>query len=130
MSNRSASGQTRAAPPAIDLGYRRIGVLTRMPDVVARFDVDPDDVLRAAGLTRDSISQQEGSISYVAMGRLLGAAAEATGCAHIWLLIGREANLQTLGLLGQMLAHSSSVIDAMRALVQHYERFGADRTST
>ena len=124
MSNRSAIHQTRAAPPTIDLGYRRVGVLTRVPNVVAAFGVDPDDVLRAAGLTRDSIAQQEGSISYVAMGRLLGAAAEATGCAHIGLLLGREANLQTLGLLGQMLAHCPSVIDAMRALVQHYERFG------
>lgn len=124
MSNLPTIEQARAAPPNIDLGYRRIGVLTRLPDVVAGFGVDPDEVLNAAGLARDHIARQEGSISYVAMGRLLGAAAAATGCAHIGLLLGREANLQTLGLVGQLLAHSPSVIDGMRALVQNYERFG------
>lgn len=110
--------------PAIDLGYRRVGVLTRMPDVLRGLGADPGAVFRAAGLKLDDVAAQEGSISYVAMGRLFRAAVEATGCEHVGVLMGREASLQTLGLMGQHMAHAQSVGDAMRALVRNYERFG------
>ncbi|MFN3891505.1 MAG: AraC family transcriptional regulator [Beijerinckiaceae bacterium] len=124
MSNLAATEQAPPASPRIDPGYRRVGVLTRLPDILAGLGAEPAAVFVAAGLSPADVARQEGSISYVAMGRLFRAAVAATGCQHIGILTGSEANLQTLGLVGRYMAHSPSVGEAMRALVQNYERFG------
>src|SRR5258708_31541848 len=84
-------------------GRQRVGVLREVPRVLQLFGADPPEVLRTAGLGPRILDNPDNEISFVAMGRLFQACVEATRCEHFGLLAGQGLNLQSLGIVGQLM---------------------------
>jgi AraC-like DNA-binding protein len=107
-------------------GRQRVGMLSELPALLRRLDVEPADVLASVGLTPDAIDGPERQIAYSAFGRLLAESANRTHCAHLGLLAGRMWRLSDLGLLGELARHSPSVGDALQTLAvqQHLNSEG------
>jgi AraC-like DNA-binding protein len=62
---------------------------------------------------------QHNQISALAVERLLLLCAERTSCSHFGLLVGQQANLPSLGLLGTLMRSSETLGDALRGLERH-----------
>ena len=84
-------------------GRQRVGVLREIPRVLQLLGADPAKVFRTAGLDPRILDHPDNEISFVAMGRLFQASVEATGCEHFGLLAGQGLNLQSLGVVGQLM---------------------------
>lgn len=84
-------------------GRQRVGVLGEVPRVLRMLGADVDAVFAAAGLDAHILDSPENEISFIAMGRLLQACVEATGCEHFGLLAGQGLTLRSLGVVGQLM---------------------------
>jgi len=105
---------------------QRVGAFTALPQLIRELGADPVTTMAAAGLAPDSLDHAGGSIPYAAMGRLLSEGAKRTHCEHFGLLAGRLWHLDDLGLVGELMRHSSSVYQALRTLTvyQHLNSAG------
>lgn len=94
----------------------------------AGLGVDQDRLLRKAGLSAAEIADDEQRVSLHAVGRLLEAAAQLSGCAHFGLLAGSQARIELLGYLGAIARHAATVRAAVdifaRMAVLHSEGSG------
>jgi AraC-like DNA-binding protein len=88
---------------ALQEGRQRVGVLREVPRVLQLFGAEPPEVFRTAGLDPGILDNPDSEISFVAMGRLFQACVEATRCEHFGLLAGQGLNLQSLGIVGQLM---------------------------
>ena len=61
-------------------GRQRVGVLCEVPRVLEMLGADPEAVFATAGLHVHVLEKPDNEISFAAMGRLLRAAVDATGC--------------------------------------------------
>src|SRR5262245_43702244 len=68
---------------------QHVGKFSEVPALIRSLGVDPLGLLEAAGLSPCALKDAEARVSYARLGRLLASASEATGCAHLGLLIGR-----------------------------------------
>jgi AraC-like DNA-binding protein len=93
---------------------QRVSSLTRVPRLLRSFGIDPAAVLAAADLPPDALEQPDARHPYLSLMRMLSAAAQATRLPHFGLLVGREAGLADIGLLGELMRHSATVGDALR----------------
>src|SRR5690242_4367751 len=84
-------------------GRQRVGVLSEVPRVLRMLGAEVDAVFAAADLDVRILDSPENEISFIAMGRLLGACAEATQCEHFGLLAGQGLTLRSLGMVGQLM---------------------------
>src|SRR5262249_35060254 len=84
-------------------GRQRVGVLDEVPRALRMLGADVDAVFAAAGLDPHILDSPENEISFIAMGRLLQACVEATGCEHFGLLAGQGLTLRSLGMVGQLM---------------------------
>ncbi len=89
--------------------FQRVGVLTRLPELLKTFGARPAEVLAAAGLNEHALEDPESSIPYNVMGLLLQAAADRTGCHHFGMEMGKTIQTSSLGLLGQLMRNSPTV---------------------
>ena len=105
---------------------QRVGFLSRLPELLRRFGVDPSEVLAAAGLSINALDNPDGTIPYRAMGLLAQLACEKTQCSHFGLEIGREVRTDTLGLLGELMRNSPTLRVALQdfAINQHRNAHG------
>jgi AraC-like DNA-binding protein len=101
---------------------QRVGFLSRVPDLLRRFNTDPLTVLEAAGLSVNALDDPDGTIPYRAMGLLTQAACEKTRCPHFGLEIGREIRIHTLGLLGELMRNSPTLRVALQDFALHHHR--------
>lgn len=106
--------------PSTAAGSVRVGVVWRLPAVLADFGVDLRDALEAAGLRGDSFDDPENRIDYPAYGRLLLACEQLTRCDHVALLIGQHARLANFGLAGQYALCGATAGDGLRNLVDQF----------
>ena len=97
---------------------QRVGAFSQLPELICQLGADPAAALAAAGLTAEEL-QPDLRVPYAALGRLLHEGAVRTGCAHFGLLAGRMWRLTDLGLLGQLVANSLKVEDALQTLTVH-----------
>ena len=112
-----ASGVRQASLP----GDCRIGRVGAIPDVLLALGVSPQEIFTRAGVRLGSFSNPETRIAFEALGRLLLASAAATRREDFGLLVGARFRLQDLGLLGELMRHSPTVGDALRALLMHLQ---------
>ena len=61
----------------------------------------------------------DNGLSINALGSLLEACVELTGCTHFGLLVGERFDLKGFGPLGELLRNSATVGQALRSLVLH-----------
>jgi AraC-like DNA-binding protein len=97
----------------------RIGPTMAIPAVLRSLGADPGEVLAELGLDLQLFDDPDNRISYAARGRLLAHCAARTGCRHFGLLVGQQAGLQSLGLVGLVAKYSPDVGTALRNFVRH-----------
>jgi len=118
-----SNGVPQAAIGGIEeeLQRQRVGGLQAAPRLMREMGVDPTPALAAAGLHESAFDLADNTIAYAAFGRFIHGAAQHTGCEHFGLLVGQAWQLQSLGLLGQLIRHAATVRDALQALsVYHH----------
>jgi len=109
------SGPGRTLPP----GYIHLGVAKEIAPALRDLNIDPDPLIRQAGLVPSLFDDGANVIPHAALGKLLTLCVASTGCPHFGLLVGQRATILSLGIVGRLMQHSESVGDAMRALVSN-----------
>lgn len=100
-------------------GTLKVRAILGLPELLAELGVDLSDMLRKVGLRADILDQPEESIGYPAVGRLLSACAEATGCEDFGLQLGMRQSAPGLGLLGYVAINAPTVRDALQTIVAY-----------
>jgi AraC-like DNA-binding protein len=101
---------------------QRVGFLTLIPEILRRLGADPVEVLAAAGLSAQALDNPEGTIPYVAMGRILMVAADKTRCPHFALEIGKQIRTASLGLVGELMRSAPTLGVALVDFATHQHR--------
>lgn len=101
-------------------GHIHLGVAKEIAPTLRDLGIDPDPVVRAAGLDLRLFDDGMSVIPYAALGRLLTLSVARTRCPHFGLLVGRRATILSLGLVGRLMQQSETVGDALRFLVSHW----------
>jgi AraC-like DNA-binding protein len=110
---------TAMAQPTIQPSMVRIGALTAVPAILESLGADPATVLRSAGFDAALLRDPDNRIDFAKRSRLIVHCATVTACPHFGLLIGQQANLHSLGLVGLLVRYSPDVGTALRALVRY-----------
>ena len=108
----------RRAPAAAD-GEVRIGPVASIPAVLTKLGVTPNAPFVQAGVPLHTFGNPENRIAFEALGRLLCECSTATACDHFGLLVGECFELNGLGAIGDLMRNSTTVGDALRALLLH-----------
>jgi AraC-like DNA-binding protein len=108
-----------AIPPAHPLpaGYVQSGVVREIAPTLRALDLDPDPIIKAAGLDPHVFDDGTSAIPYQALGRLCALGVAHTRCRHFGLMFGSRATILSLGLVGRLMLHSETFGDALRGLV-------------
>jgi AraC-like DNA-binding protein len=102
----------------------RAAALTNF-DQVARFvGLDPDPLLRSAGLRPSDLASPDRRLPFAAVAGLLESAAARSGCAQFGLLMAESRSLASLGPLSLLLSHQPRVGGMVEAMVSHQRLFG------
>ncbi len=97
----------------------RVGPAAPLPAILREFGVEPGPVLASAGLDERLLENPENRVSFEVLVRLVHEAIAATDCPHLGLVLGRRFSPATMGVVFQLMKHSASLRDALRALVLH-----------
>ena len=100
-------------------GYIHLGIAKEIGPALRELGVDPDPVIRDAGLDPRLFDDATNVIPQAALGRLLTLCVARTNCPHFGLLVGKRASILSFGMVGRLMQHSETVIDALRALVSN-----------
>jgi AraC-like DNA-binding protein len=109
------AGSGRTLPP----GYIHLGVAKEVAPTLRDFGIDPDPVIREAGLNPRLFDDGSNVIPHAALGRLLTLSVARANCPHFGLLVGQRATILSLGMVGRLMQHSETLGDAVRALVSN-----------
>jgi AraC-like DNA-binding protein len=120
MTTKPGRKSAGGAPP-VGFGDVRVGPLLMIPALLAERGFDAADALRKVGLDPRLLDNSENRVSFDALGRLIETCIELTGCSHFGLLIGEQFEIESLGMLGDLMLHSPTVRDALRLATQHLE---------
>jgi AraC-like DNA-binding protein len=104
-------------------GTHRIGVVSELPVTLLALGVDPRPVLATAGVPGEMLRDPENRIPFRLLGRLLDEAVAASRCPHIGVLLGLRGGLQSLGLVGRLMATAPTLRDAILDLCINQVRF-------
>ena len=110
-----SAGPGRTLPP----GHMHLGVAKEIAPTLRDFGIDPDPVIREAGLDPGLFEDGANVIPHVALGRLLTLSVARTNCPHFGLLVGQRATIRSLGVVGRLMQHSDTIGDALRSLVSN-----------
>lgn len=109
----------RSQSPAAAEGEVRIGPVAAIPAVLKDMGIKPGAPFARAGVARSTFANPENRIAFESLGRLFAECAKATGCEHFGLLVGERFDLTGLGAIGYLMRNSSTVGEALRALLLH-----------
>ncbi len=122
--------QARTRTPAEAM--LRIGATAALPAVLRNLGADPAVILAEVGLDLTLFDNPDNRISYAARGRLVSHCVARTGCRHLGLLVGQQAGMHSLGIVGMLMKCAPDVGTALRCLVRylHLHVRGAATTLT
>jgi AraC-like DNA-binding protein len=100
-------------------GSVRVATILAIPEVLRGLGFEPSRVLADAGIDVGVFDDPDNRLSYEKRSHLVSVCVERTGCRHFGLLIGREAGLHSLGLVGLLARYETDVGAALRSV----ERF-------
>ena len=108
----------------------RVSSVRVIPELLRNLGANPAEVLAAAGVPPELFDDPDNRISFALRSHLIRLCVDRTGCRHFGLLIGQQAGLHSLGLLGLLVQHSADVGSALRSLVRclHHHVQGAVTT--
>ena len=95
-----------------------IGALSDVPALLAELQQDPWSLLMRHGLDESGFADSRSQIPAALHGRILDAAARASGCAHFGLLLGQKAALDNVGELRFLLLNATTIGQALDHLVR------------
>ncbi len=98
-------------------GYIHLGVAKEIAPTLRELGLDPEPVIRAAGLDPSLFDDGANVIPFAALGRLLTLSVARTHCPHFGLLVGARASILSLGLVGRLMLHCDTVGAALQGLV-------------
>jgi len=112
------ASRTLASPPTprSNEGFSRVGPMRAVPEVLAQFGVDPAELFDRTGIPAHTFDKANNFVANAAESQLLRACVERTGCRHFGLLLGRKADLASLGILGSLARHAPDVGRGLRAI--------------
>ena len=116
--SRSAPPPPRPKRPPLEVAVR-IGGTAAMPAVLAQLGFDPAELLLEAGVDPALFGNLDNLIAFAQRGRLVRHCVARTGCTHLGLLIGQQAQLQHLGLLGELVQCAPDVATALATMVRY-----------
>jgi len=96
----------------------RIGATLALPAVLRDLGANPTELLAEVGIALSLFDNPDNRISYAARNHLIAHCASRTGCQHLGLLVGQQAGLHSLGLVGLLVKYSPDVGTALRDLVR------------
>jgi len=114
-------------PPIRDYVIR-VGGATALIPVLRERGVDPEPLLREAGLTTRAFDHPDNVVPFAALCRALRLAVERTGLDDVGLRAGMRADLTSLGVLGYLIANSDTVgrgLQALRELLHVHDQGAA-----
>jgi len=118
-----AANRRKLHPPGSAAGedacQQRVGSSVVLPALIRELGVDPGAMLASVGLDAHALDAPDNRVSYPALGRLYGVVAEQANCPHFGLLAGRLFSLSHLGVVGEIVRHSATVREALRAFTLH-----------
>ena len=105
---------------------QRVGAFTGLPSLITQLAADPRPLLARAGLTPSALEDPATQVPFAALCRLLHFAAAEASCPHIGLLAGKMWRLADLGVVGELVANSATVGEALESLIvsQHLNSSG------
>jgi len=106
-------------PSAAAAGEVRIGPVAAIPVVLKELGVKPGTPFARAGVALSTFADPENRIAFESLGRLFSECSKASGCDHFGLLVGERFALSGLGAIGYLMRNSSTVGEALRALLLH-----------
>lgn len=98
----------------------RVGTILAIPEVLRRLGADPAKLLSEVGLELKLFDNPDNRISHAARGRLVSHCVAKTGCLHFGLLLGQQAGLHSVGLVGLLAKYSPDAGTALRSLVRFF----------
>lgn len=108
-----------ASVRALSAGYVQLGMAKEIAPTLHAFGLDPDPIIKAAGLEPRLFEDGANLIPHRALGRLCALSVAHTQCRHFGFLVGCRATILSLGLVGRLMLHSETLGDALRGLVAH-----------
>ena len=99
----------------------RVGPLVNLLPVVRSFGVDPDAILVDLDVDPRDFRNPDHRISYLLCDRFISRCVEETGCDHLGLLVGMQAQPSHLGLTGFLCRAAPTVEHALKTLVQNID---------
>ncbi len=100
-------------------GVIRVGPLAAVPRVLGELGQDPAALLGEVGLALDLFESPENTIAFIDVGRVLSRAVQRTGCEHFGLLVGQQAGVESLGVVGMLGRHSPDLATGLRNIILH-----------
>jgi AraC-like DNA-binding protein len=103
----------------------RVSILVEVPHLLRQLGQDPDLVLDEVGLDPALLHDPDNTLAFRAAGALLEHCVMRTGCRHFGLLLGQRGSPATIGMVGQLIRHSTNVDAALRNLIKymhHHDR--------
>jgi AraC-like DNA-binding protein len=116
------------APTLVDATVR-VGPLA-IPRVLRDLGEDPNAVLDGVGIDPRLFDNPDNLIAFTTACRLLGACVARTGCRHFGLLVGQQSGPSSLGPLGLLMMHSTTVGEALGNLVSYLHTHDRGGTTT
>lgn len=98
----------------------RIGTIMAVPSILRGLGLNPLEVLSECGIDLATFDDPDNKISYTLQNRVLNYCAVRSNCEHFGLLVGQQAGLYSLGLVGLLMRYSPDVGTALRALVRYF----------
>jgi AraC-like DNA-binding protein len=102
-------------------GAVRLAPIAPLPAILREYGVAPRPLLAAHGLDEAAFADHDRPLAFVTIGALLVAAARATACPHLGILLGQRADASTLGAVGFLMASAPDVRTALAALVANLD---------
>jgi len=103
----------RILPP----GYIHLGVSREIAPALRDFGLEPDPLIRAAGLDPRLFGDGTNIVPFPALARLYTLSVARTRCPHFGLLVGRRATVLSMDLVGRLMQHSETVGAALDGFV-------------
>ena len=119
-----ATGADKYRVPHVPAGASRdvrVAPLLPIPFLLREHGLDPSLVLAQVGLDIRLFDDPENRVSFSDLGRLLETCVKLTGCSHFGLLLGRQFEMRSLGVLADLMRNCSSLRDALRLAALHLD---------
>ena len=108
---------TMTEEPTVSTNMLRIGATLALPSVLRDLGANPVELLADVGIELSLFSDPNNLIAYSARDELFVHCVARTGCHHLGLLVGQQAGLHSLGLVGLLAKYSPDVGTALRNIV-------------